>query len=83
MTKIIKIISNNLITGVEYGLVEINDEPSLLTPQTPRRTNTNAHKNKHPKTHSAKQIKQPGRRWEQKMTGAKKRIMDEIRTKQK
>ncbi len=82
MTKVIKIVSNNLITGVQYGLVEIEDTPLPSSLQTSA-TNTVIRGKSHPATHTAKQIKQPGRRWEQKMTGAKKRIINAARTKQK
>ncbi len=76
MTKVIKIVSNDLITGVQYGLVEIDDKPLPSAPLAPA-GNTHCFRDKsRPTTHAAKQIKQPGHRWEQKMTGAKKRIID-------
>lgn len=82
MTKVIKIVSNDLITGVQYGLVEIDDKPLPSAPLTPA-GNTIIRDKSRPATRAAKQIKQPGHRWEQKMTGAKKRIIDAARTKQK
>ncbi len=82
MTKVIKIIENNCITGVQYGLVDVQDTP---LPNTAKATENkkNITANAQPAPHHAPIIKQPGRAWQTKMSAAKKRIQDATRTKQK
>ena len=80
MTKVIKIIENNSITGVQYGLVEIPDIVETTSIHTPIKK-TSIAAAPQPAPQQAPVIKQPGRSWQTKMSAAKKRIQDATKTK--
>ncbi|MBQ5700388.1 MAG: hypothetical protein IIV74_03805 [Alphaproteobacteria bacterium] len=71
--KVIGIIDDNHITGIRYGLVEID------VPETKITTPTDTTKKINPtgpirQTHT--HIKQPALKWRNKISAAKKRILD-------
>ncbi len=82
MTKVVKIIEDDLITGVKYGLVDI-DDTQTSTPQAAPALNTKIPNTPHTPTHNTPVIKQPGRPWQSKMSAAKKRIADATKGRQK
>jgi len=82
MTKVVKIIEDDLITGVKYGLVDV-DDAQQSTPQATPPQNTKSANTRHTPAHTTPVIKQPGRPWQTKMSAAKKRIADAVKGRQK
>lgn len=77
--KVIGITKNDCITGIEYGLIEI--EVFSETQITPPKKFATATKPSIKQTRA--QIKQPALKWANKISAAKKRMLDAQKGKQK
>ena len=81
--KVIGITKNDCITGIEYGTVEILVPSEKLTKTPCSHDMTEKHTLSGPSKSVRHSIKQPALKWANKISAAKKRMLDAQKEKQK
>lgn len=79
--KVVGVVENNHITGTQYGLVEVQVFPENETPSTPFAFKAATVPGPVKPVH--KPIRQPALKWANKISAAKKNVLDEQKQRQK